>query len=303
MLPVGVILSCFFVYGTLIRERSIFVLQSAGINVYRLFLPVVVLGVILTVLQFFAYEFITIPATRKLEDLRRIKIERKYGSITTKRYNLYLQGKDRLVYFIYEFETVNPLHGELSGTMRNFIIVQFNKDSRLQKRYDGSEAVYNNHQWQGKNISVRLFQSDTVESFMHYDTLTLAIKEKPGDFTDEVRAIEELSVWDLRHYIQQLKIAGLKTAKSEVEFHYRFSSSFIGLVLILLSLPLAVKLRRGGVMFGLGLGLLFSFIYWGLVQITKAYGQASIISPFWAVWFANFLFLIVDAYFIIRVKQ
>ena len=302
-LPVGIILSCFFAYGMLIRERSISVFQSAGVNICRLFFPIIIVGIIMIFFQFFSYELITITANRKLEALKRIKIERKYGNIATKRYNLYIRGKDQSVYFIYEYESVNPIVGERSGVMRNFIIIQFNKDGRLLKRLDGREAVYNKLQWQAKNIDVRFFESDTIESYLHFDTLTLVVKEKPGDFTDEVRAIEELPVWDLYKYIQQLKIAGVKTAKSEVEFHYRFSSSFIGLILILLSLPLAVKLRRGGVMFGLGLGLLFSFIYWGLVQVTKAFGQAALIAPFWAAWLANFIYLIVDGYFLITVKQ
>lgn len=302
-LPVGIILSCFFSYGMLIRERSIYVFQSAGVNVYRLFLPIVIVGIIMIFFQFFSYELITITANRKLEALKRTQIERKYGNITTKRYNLYIRGKDQLVYYIYEYESINSVLGERSGQMRNFIIIQINKDGRLQKRIDGCEAIYKEHQWRAKNIDVRLFESDTIESYVHYDTLTLTISEKPGDFTDEVRVIEELSVWELNKYIKQLKVAGVKTAKSEVEFHYRFSSSCVGLILILLSLPLAVKLRHGGVMFGLGLGLLFSFIYWGLVQITKAFGQASMINPFLAAWLANFIFLAVDAYFIFRVKQ
>ncbi len=302
-LPVGIILSCFFVYGIMLRERSIYVCQGAGINVYRLFSPIIVIGVIMIIVQFFSYELITIPADRKLEDLKRTKIEKKYGNITTKRYNLYLRGKDQVVYFIYEYESINPIVGEHSGVMRKFIIIQFDKTGRLIKRIDGREAVYNKLQWQAKDIDVRFFELDTIESYMHYDTLTLAVKEKPGDFTDEVRTIEELSVWKLYRYIKQLKLAGIKTAKSEVEFHYRFSASFIGLILILLSLPLTIKIRRGGVMFGLGLGLLFSFIYWGLVQVFKAYGQAGLIVPFWSVWFANVIYLIVVGYLLISVKQ
>ncbi len=303
MLPVGIILSCFLVYGMLMRERSISVMQIAGINTYRLFSPIIILGLALIVVEFFGYEFVTIPSLKKLDDLRRIKIERKYGNISSKRYNLYIKGEQQLVYFIYEYESIKPVHEELSGIMRNFVIVQLNQSGRLEKRYDGSEARYINHQWLGKNINVRSFIEDTIESYVHYDSMVLVIDEKPSDFTEETRVVEEMSVWELSKYIEQLKIAGLKTAKSEVEFNCRFSYAFIGLILILLSLPLTIKLRRGSIMFGLGLGLLFAFIYWGLLQVTKAYGQSSVISPFLAAWFGNFLFLVVDAFLMIKVKQ
>jgi len=303
LLPVSIILSCFFVYGVLARERGLFVFQSAGIKIYRLFAPVVVIGIILTIFQFFGYEFITIPATKKLEDLQRIKIEHKHADIATKQYNLFVKGKEQVVYFIKEYEISLNISGEKSGVMRDFIIAQYSTDGKILKRIDGDIAFYQNNRWLAKNVSERTFVSDSIETYTKYDSLILSIKEKPDDFNSEARVIEELSVWELNNYIRQLKIAGVKTAKAEVEFNCRFANSFIGLILILLSLPLAVTLRRGGVMFGLGLGLLFSFIYWGLIQIFKAYGQVMILSPFLAGWLANFIFLVVVFYFLITAKQ
>lgn len=302
-LPVGIILSCFFVYGILIRERAVSVFQSSGISTYRLFTPIILAGIFLIFVQFFGYELITIPSMHKLENLKRTKIERRYGDVATKRFNLFLKGKDQVIYYIYEYESVNANYEERIGTMKNFIIIQLDKNGKLQKRFDGKEAVYQNRLWFAKNVEVRFFDAETIESYVDYDTLTLPIKEKPGDFTDEVRAIEELQVWELYRYIKQLKIAGVKSTKPSVEFHYRFSASFIGIILILLSLPLAVKIRKGGVMFGLGLGLLFSFIYWGLVQVFKAYGQSGIIAPFWSAWLVNFIYLILDGYFLVSIKQ
>lgn len=304
LLPVSIILSCFFVYGVLARERGLYVFQSSGIKIYRLFAPVIVTGLLLTVLQFFGYELITIPALKKVEDLRRIKIEKKQREVGTKKYNVYVKGKEQQVFFIYQLENSVLISGERTTVMRDFIIVQYSSEGKILKRTDGNMAVYQNNEWQAKNVTERIFVSDTIETFNKYDSLILAIQEKPDDLNSEARVIEEMSVWELKNYIKQLKIAGIKTAKAEVEYHCRFANSFIGLILILLGLPLAVALRGGGgVMFGLGLGLLFSFIYWGLIQIFKAYGQVMIITPFLSAWLANFIFFLVDIYFIATVKQ
>ncbi|MCX7785889.1 MAG: LptF/LptG family permease [candidate division WOR-3 bacterium] len=295
LLPVGTILACFFVYGVLTRERSIYVFKSAGINIYRLFLPMLVLGLILVIFQFLSFELITIPMNRKLERLKRIKIERRSETIVHKWHNLFVMGNERTVYFIQEYES--------NGTMSNFIIVQFDENGKVKTRYDGKRAVWQNKLWLANNIGERIFIADTFEQYTYYDTLILPIQEKPVNFIEETRTIEELNIWELFQFIQQLKKAGVETAKQEVEFHYRFAQSFISFILIILSLPLAVTLRKGGVMFGLGLGLLFSFIYWGLVQTTKAYGQAMVISPFLSAWLPNFLFLIIDSYLFIKVKK
>ncbi|MEO0091949.1 MAG: LptF/LptG family permease [candidate division WOR-3 bacterium] len=295
LLPVGTILACFFVYGVLTRERAMYVFKSAGINIFRLFLPMIILGLLLIIFQFFAYEFITIPMNQKLEKLKRTKIERRTEAIVHKWHNLFVMGENRTVYYIREYES--------NGIMSNFIIAQFDDNGKVKARYDGTRAIWKDKLWIAYKIGERIFLEDSIEKYTYYDTLILPIREKPVNFIEETRTIEELNIWQLYQFIRQLKRAGVETAKHEVEFHYRFAQSFISCILIILSLPLAVTLRKGGVMFGLGLGLLFSFIYWGLVQTTKAYGQAMVINPMLSAWLPNILFSIIVGYLMIRVKK
>jgi len=107
----------------------------------------------------------------------------------------------------------------------------------------------------------------------------------------------------LWRYIQRMKRAGENVASEEVEFHYRFSYSLIGLIVVLLGLPLAVRLRSGGVMFGLGLGLLFSFLYWGAIQTSRAYGTSHVVSPALAAWLPNIVFGLAALILMVRVEQ
>ncbi|MBS4016110.1 MAG: LptF/LptG family permease [Candidatus Latescibacteria bacterium] len=303
LFPVGVILSCFFVYGSLTRERSLYVFQIAGVNLYRLFAPVIVVGIILIFAQFWFIELVTIPANRKLENLKRNTIEKRQSQMPSKRSNLYVRGKERTVYFIKEFETQYQQSKISSGIMRNFIIAHYTRDGRIEKRIDAVEAHYTDNRWIGSDVTLRTFDADTLEIFTNYDTLTLSIIEKPDFFVQETRNIEELQIWELHEYIEQLKIAGINTAKAEVELHYRFANAFIVLILMLISLPLAIRLRHGGVMLGLGLGLLFAFVYWGLIQVNKAFGQVLLLNPFLAAWLANFMFLSLGIYLLIQVRK
>lgn len=303
LFPVGVILSCFFVYGTLIRERSLHVFQIAGVNIYRLFVPIIGIGIALIFVQFFSMELITIPANRKLEIFKRDNIEKRQSKMPNKKNNLFVRGRENVVFFIREYEA--ELHRSQSdkGIMRDFIIAYYDRDGRIEKRIDGLKADFLDNQWQAQKATVRIFSMDSIESYLQYDSLILPITERPDYFTQDSRIIEELNIWELRRYIQQLKIAGVRTAKAEVEYHYRFANAFILLIMILLSLSLIVRIKQGGVMFGLGLGLLFSFLYWGLVQVFKAYGQALIIKPFLAAWLANFIFLAVDLFLLYQVRK
>ncbi len=100
-----------------------------------------------------------------------------------------------------------------------------------------------------------------------------------------------------------MKRVGERVNKEEVEFNYRFADAFIGLIVILLALPLSIRLRKGGVMLGLGLGLLFSFLYWGFIQVAKAFGYVGAFSPVVSAWLPNITFSLVAVFFLTQVRR
>ena len=119
----------------------------------------------------------------------------------------------------------------------------------------------------------------------------------------ELRPVEQTNTYRLSRYLRRMKRAGEHVNKEEVEFNYRFSDAFIGLIVVLLGLPLSTRLRKGGVMLGLGLGLLFSFLFWGMIQVSKAFGYVGALNPVLSAWLPNISFGIVAIFFFLRLKR
>jgi lipopolysaccharide export system permease protein len=281
--PVSMVLSVFMVYGQLTRNRELHALESAGVSIRRLFAPAVGLGLASIAIYLGANELITIPFNARLTDLRRLKIERRQSSQVQRRQNLYFVGEGGRVFYIRELSS--------DGVMRSFSLSELGADRKVRRRYDVGEAVWRNGAWYGRNVDIRTFDELGDEALEHDDSLRLdAIRETPLDFASTARPVEETSTRALRSYIGRMKRAGENVAREEVEYYYRFSYSLIGLVVILLGLPLSVRLRRGGVMFGLGLGLLLSFLYWGAIQTSRAFGTSHVISTALSAWLPNIIF-------------
>lgn len=281
--PVSLLLAVFLVYGQLVRHRELHALESAGVRATRLFVPAAVLGLLTVGAYLVGNELVAIPANARLSDLRMYRIEKRAPATAQKRQNLLLVGEGGRVFFISEFLS--------SGTMRDFAIKELGPDRRVLRRIDGSQADWRDSVWVARNVQVRTFLEDGNEKLETLDSLVLAgVKETPADFVRTPRPVEETSTPDLRRYIARLRRAGEETADEEVELHYRFSYSLIGLIIVLLGLPLSVRLRKGGTMLGLGLGLLVSFLYWGVIQLSRAYGTSHVVSPALAAWLPNILF-------------
>lgn len=296
LLPVALILATFLVYGMMTRHREIYAYLSAGVSIFRIFRIVFIIGAI-SVLGLFAHrEWIEIPFAQRLANLKYYKIEKRGKQESQKRRDIYYVGEQGKIYFIREFES--------SGILRNFYVSELDKNRKTTRRIDVAEARYRNGIWYGKDVYVRDFVGEATEKLAHYDSLPLvSLTEKPEDFITEIRPIEETPTLDLYRYLKKMKCAGEQVNKEEVEFNFRFANAFIGFVVILLGLPLSIRLRRGGVMLGLGLGLLFSFLYWGLIQVAKAFGYVGAMNPFMSAWLPNFIFGLIACYFFVRLRQ
>ena len=188
--------------------------------------------------------------------------------------------------------------------MRNFLLIKLDKNRRVVQRIDGETATYKGSNWVGIALKKREFDSTGKEIYTKLEKAELeALGSKAIEWSVPTRPVEEMTTSVLNKYINQMKATGENVAREEVEYHYRFSYSLIGLIVVLLGLPLSVKLRRGGVMFGLGLGLLFSFIYWGVIQTCRAFGTSHVITPAFAAWLPNLLFSAVAISFLFRVER
>jgi lipopolysaccharide export system permease protein len=294
--PVSMVLAVFMVYGQMTRNRELHALESAGVSILRLFVPAIGFGLASVVIYLAANELVTIPFNARLTDLRRQKIERRQSSQVQKRKNLYFVGEEGRVYFIRELTS--------DGVMKNFNVSELGPDRRVKRRFDVGEAVWRDRAWYGRNVDVRTFDGFGNEALEHKDSLRLdMIRETPVDFASTSRPVEETSTRALRDFISRMKRAGENVAREEVEYYYRFSYSLIGLVVVLLGLPLSVRLRRGGVMFGLGLGLLLSFLYWGAIQTSRAFGTSHVISTALSAWLPNIVFGAVALVLVLNVDR
>ena len=297
LFPVSFILGCFMVYGRLTRTRELAALQSAGVDTYRLFQPVLLFGVVSVGLFYLGNEYVTIPSSVAMDGLKRYTIEKRAlpGAQTRKDMN-YL-AEDGKVFYAREFE--------VSGVLRGFIVVELDSARRrIVRRIDGSEANWRDGKWVGRQVTVREFPLDSAEVLSSHDSLVLSgVTQKPEEFALETKPVEQLPIGALREYVRRIRKSGYTAQKEEVELAYRYSYPFIGLILLIMALPLSVQLRRGGVMLGLGLGLLFSFLYWGAMQTARAFGQSGVWPPLVAAWLPNIVFLVVGIVLMPTVKR
>jgi lipopolysaccharide export system permease protein len=117
------------------------------------------------------------------------------------------------------------------------------------------------------------------------DSLALAPANSPGGLLSEqkflLRQISDLLA-NVRHFQGNAQ-------KLLVEIHKKYAIAVACLVFVLIGAPLGVLARRGGLATGAALSLGFFLLYWACLIGGEDLADREIVSPFVAMWSANFL--------------
>jgi lipopolysaccharide export system permease protein len=296
LIPVASMIAVFLVFGIMTKNREILVLKTSGFSINNLFYLLLATGVVIAIGTFIFQETIGVWSQTKLIEHEQERINRRPKRENLWRRNFFYYGEDSWIYSIRKFD------GRIN-TMDDVILWQTTKDNKIRKRIDAPHARFDGI-WVFENATLRQFDTLEHEVVTKHSLLTMPeLAEKPTDFLRRIKPAEEMNFLEISAFVRKRQRAGQDVAKEEVELNYRFSYPIITLVLLLITLPISVVLRRGGMAVGLGISIGLSFVYWGFIQSSRAYGVAGILDPFLAAWLPNIVFGIIGLVLFFRAPR
>ncbi len=296
LIPVASIMAVFFVFGFMTKHKELIALKTCGLNIDRLFALIFITGVILSILTFIFQETVGVWAQARMFEHKQEKINKRPRRPSTRRSNFFYHGEDDWIYFIRRFDGVRK---KIDGV----ILWQKTEKNRIKKRVDAAAGIYDTI-WKFRNATVREFDTlgnEIVNIHAHLEMSEL--KEKPRDFLKRIKPLEEMNFLEIYTFVRKKARAGEDVAKEEVELNYRFSYPIITIIVLLITLPLSVVLKKGGIAIGMGISIVLAFVYWGIIQSCRAYGVAGLMDPVLAAWFPNILFGVISTILILTVPR
>jgi lipopolysaccharide export system permease protein len=281
--PVAVIMAVFFIFGIMTKNKELIALKTCGLNVNSLFRIILLTGCLIAVFTFIFQEMVVVRAQTQWYDHKKTKIDKRPQKPKNIRRNLFYHGENNWVYFARKLDASRQRMDVLT-------IWKISPDNRIKARLDAVAAEYDSL-WTLYNATVRYFDSlgnETIET--HAQLLMHDLEETPQDFLKRQKQLEEMSILEIITFVNKQGRAGQEITEETVELNYRFSYPLITIVVLLMTLPLSVVLKKGGIAIGLGISIIIAFLYWGAIQSCRAYGVAGIISPILAAWLPNIVF-------------
>jgi LPS export ABC transporter permease LptG/LPS export ABC transporter permease LptF len=288
--PMATLVAVLATIGGLTRTGELVVMRACGVSLYRVGLPLVVLSLVWSGGLFMLDDRVLAHANRRAEALEhRITGNPSHTTDTVANSN-WLAGLDGRIYYYSWFDIPNQTLSGLS------IFTPAAGGGRLESHAMVDRAAFANGVWTADSGWVQSFPEPTRSVRTEFQKRTLDL-EPPEAFSGmHNRTADLMTFGDLREYAAQMAANGLNTADTRVELARRLAFPFVTIVMTVLGIPFGVSTGKRGALYGVGLALLLGVGYWLIDTFFVAIGQAGLLSPWFAAWAANLLFMALALY-------
>jgi LPS export ABC transporter permease LptG len=281
VIPFGLLIGVLIVLTVLERQQELTALKGAGISLFRMTVPVLLVALLGAAAMWALGEWIVPSSNRVRERL----LDRIKGRDTVRSYSgghrQWLLSRDDSTF--YNFLRYDVEH----QTLVRFNMYRVDENMGLRFILYSHRVRYRNGAWVADSGWYRTIDPDGTDDFHRIQSpLELGIVEGPGYFGQEYRSPSEMNHRELMDYIEELQDSGYRPHNLIVRWHQKFSYPLSAIVMVCLALPFG--LNRGGrrvtTMQGIALALGLGIVYAILVAVFGKLGEAAVLPPMVGAW-------------------
>lgn len=275
------------------RQNEIVTWIAAGQSVYRLLLPCFIVVILIGFINWELQENVS-PKTNKIQDELRVQI-RSRGFLAKKDGKFWVEDNQQ----IFSFELIDNKQ-YLNPNVKNLTIYQFAED------YSKLIAVYKSEQglWEKDKISFaqNAEKIEWINGKVEISTVTnINITRETNPFKTFYQKPSHLTTNELRALLNETE-SETEKQNYKVAIEKKYATLFLPLIITLLTAPFALSLNKKGTLLTSGYAFGLWLLFMGLTNIFDQFGLNGHLSPKFAVWSPLFLFLILGAFLISKVK-
>ena len=296
VMPVAMLLASMATTGALARHHELISMKAAGLHLYRIFLPLFLLGLAVSLATLVVGETL-IPATNRLKgELERRRIRQESQVDRNVRYRFLYDGAQGRQFYIKRLDAA-------AGAMDSVSLLQLDRNHNIVLRIDARRGDWDGRRWVLADVIRRQFRPDGSEQADSLSSLALDGPETPGDFVEPVLLPDEMGFFELRRYIDRIRRSGGDVQRSVVDLYLKLSFPFANFIILLFGLPILSGARRSGTALTFAVSMLICFAFWGILQTGRALGHSGSLSPLLAAWLPNLVFGAVGAVLLHRAPK
>jgi LPS export ABC transporter permease LptF/LPS export ABC transporter permease LptG len=294
VLPISVLLATLVTVGLLTRHSELVVMKACGVSLYRVSAPLILVATIVAGLGAGMQETLLGPSNYRAEAIRHVLRGRSPDSFNVIRRQWVAAANGDIYHYGYFDPSANTLvdfdsyHVDYSGggLARNHV---------ARASYAADQGA-----WIGTDGWARTFANGGT-TYTTFDQRVLPI-EPPAYFSTRTPDPDFMNYLELTKHVDRLEEGGFDMTRQRVALERKLSFPLAAVIMAMIAIPFATATGKHGAMYGIGLGLVLAFGYWGSLGVFGAMGAAMLMTPLLAAWAPNILFASGAAYLLLTVR-
>jgi lipopolysaccharide export system permease protein len=283
VMPMAILMSTLLTLGILSRSSEIVAMQSCGISLKRIAMPLLVIAFFLSIFTFFSNEAIIPSTSQKLKYIQEVLIEGKNPSTFFRLNNIWYRDNN----YILQAQLFIPT----TWTLKGVTLWQTTDVMQPTKRLDAEDGVWNGSYWTLKNVVERSFSGGKVTETRKIASLPVPLQLKINDLKVWDKYADDMGFFKLKQYTEKLQKAGYDATKYQAQMYAKISMPFACLIMAFVGIPFSLRGgRSSGIAVGIGLSIGIGFAYFIINAILISFGETGILPPMVSAWAANFIF-------------
>ncbi len=288
--PIAMLMASLFAIGRHSGANEITAMKTAGLSLYRLMLPIVIVSTLLSIAQLGFNGWVVPRATTKMLELDRRFLGKGGSESPTQLYNLYFRDNPLRNVIMNSYDETRK-----SGAMIAVEDYSSEKHPRITRRVDAKLFHWDSLQqcWSlsdGYRRSVSTAGDISVAPFVN-DTIHLQMSH--ASIMRLQRTTDEMTLPELAEYISILERGGKDVRMKRIDYFGQYAFPFADLIVVLFGVPFASIRKKGGIAVQIATAMIVSFVYLVFTKISQSMGFELNLSPQIVAWSANGLFLLI----------
>ena len=283
-LPIALLFASAYTLGDLYARNELTSIFSSGIPFWRFSMPLVVMGLFASVFAFFFDDTVVIPTLRRKNELSRHFLHQQPAESNT---DIVIKANNgQLIYSVDYYDYTERI-------LNNVLIIELDDGGNLISHVRTPKASWAGEHWE--LLTPIIYFWDETSGMLRYKSMepTDKYREKPEIFRRHAVRPEELSVWEERLLIEDLKSAGLPFMEAQADYYHRFSYSTVPFIVMILSISMGGRFKKNILLMSLLSSLSAAVVFYVMEMLTMMLAKMAYIPALVGAWFPVMVFIII----------
>jgi lipopolysaccharide export system permease protein len=296
VIPMAMLFGTLLSMGRLSGESEIAAMKAGGISLIRMFLPLAIVGLVVSLFTLLIQEELVPLANDRAAFLLQTEIQKLSPSAS----NLYvptaLPGGGKQV-------TIAGALDPQTQSLLNVTVLRYDARGRLDEMILSDRARYERPTWTFQNETTYDFTGPDITT-MTSASLQVDIGERPSEIAKhnlETDDPENLSRSEIKTALASPSLSDQQRRIFSATYASKLARPFAALVFVLFAFPLGMRrIRGGGAALGFGLALAIVFVYYVILTIALSIGSLALPLAGIAAWTPNAIFSVIGLWLLRR---